>query len=348
MPNPATPNSTPAHHTSDGRFHVTWDRPSLERGGGMLRWMWDRFRHPPKPNPPSAAFPRAEPKVVRPAAPADELHITWVGHASFLVQIGGLNVLTDPMWGERASPFAWIGPRRVTEPGISFDALPPIDAVVISHDHYDHLDESTIRRLVAAFGERVTWITPLRYRSWLKERGADRVVELDWWQQVTVEAGAENAAVTFTCSPCQHWTRRRTKARTRLWSAWTLRAGPTGPAVYFGGDSGYFPGYPEVAERTGPFDAVLLPIGAYEPRWFMRTSHMNPEEAVQAYQDLGGDGLFVGMHWATFRLTDEPMLEPPQRTRAAWEAVGLQPERLWIPAVGETRTVVGTRRPAQL
>lgn len=313
----------------------------------MLRWMWDRFRDPPAPNPPSEDFPRSQPEVAHPAGAPDELRITWVGHASFLLQIGGLNVLTDPVWGERASPFRWLGPRRVTAPGISFGKLPPIDAVVISHDHYDHLDDFTVRRLAAAYGERLTWLVPLGYRSWLEARGARRIAELDWWEDLTLHGGSSGAGVTFTSSPSQHWTRRRFRARTRLWSAWTLRAGADGPSVYFAGDSGYFPGYPEVGRRTGPFDAVLIPIGAYEPRWFMRISHMNPEEAVQVYQDLGGTGLFVGMHWATFRLTDEPMLEPPQRTRRAWEEAGLPDERLWIPALGETRTVVGVTAPPE-
>ena len=211
--------------------------------------------------------------------------------------------------------------------------------MVLSHDHYDHLDEPTIRALARRDGERVTWLTPLRYRDWLEARGAQRIVELDWWEEAVVNGGADGTTMTAISSPCQHWTRRRVRARTRLWSAWTLRAGPQGPSVYFGGDSGYFPGYPEVGARTGPFDAVLLPIGAYEPRWFMRISHMNPEEAVRAFRDLGGSGVFVGMHWGTFRLTDEPMLEPPERARAAWTSAGLPPERLWIPALGETRVL---------
>ena len=146
---------------------------------------------------------------------------------------------------------------------------------------------------------------------------------------------AEVTDLRITAAPTQHWTRRGWAANERLWASFRIEAG-NGRSIYFGGDSGYWDGYAEIGERLGAHDALLLPIGAYEPRWFMRPAHMNPEEAVRAYQDMGGSGLCVGMHWGTFRLTDEPPLEPPERMRRAWEAAGLPDERLALPGIGES------------
>ncbi|MBV9773828.1 MAG: MBL fold metallo-hydrolase [Gemmatimonadetes bacterium] len=329
----------PAHHLPDGRFRTPWpEEGAEERGGGgaVLRWQWERLTHGRAPDPPPDAFPRVEPRVARPRAPADEVRLTWVGHSTFLLQVGGLNLLTDPVWSRRASPLRWIGPARFVPPGLAWDDLPPIDAVLVSHDHYDHLDDDTVRRLHARFGAALHWITPLAYREWLGDRGITRVTELDWWDEATV--AGEGGSVRVACAPAQHWTRRGPREfNDRLWASFALTAG--GRRVYFGGDSGYFHGYPEIGRRLGPFDAVLMPVGAYDPRWFMRPAHMNPEEAVRAYGDLGGAGDFVAMHWGTFRLTDEDPLEPPVRTRAAWREAGLPEERLWIPRHGETRVV---------
>jgi N-acyl-phosphatidylethanolamine-hydrolysing phospholipase D len=257
-----------------------------------------------------------------------------VGHATFLVQAGGLNLLTDPVWSRRASPSQLIGPARFVPPGVDFDALPPLDAILLSHDHYDHLDAPTVRRLHARFGDAVPWVTPLGYRAWFEGAGVRAVTELDWWEETRIEKGGASARVV--CAPAQHWTRRRMREyNDRLWASYALIfAG--GTRIYFGGDSGWFAGYDEIGERLGPFDVTMLPIGAYEPRWFMRPAHMNPEEAVRAYGQLGGRGKFVAMHWGTFRLTDEDPLEPPVRTRAAWRAAGLPERDLAIPRHGET------------
>jgi L-ascorbate metabolism protein UlaG (beta-lactamase superfamily) len=263
------------------------------------------------------------------------VRITWVGHATALIQLGGFNILTDPIWSDRASPFGFIGPARITAPGLPFDRLPPIDAVLISHDHYDHLDSRTVRRIVRAHGVDVRWIAPLGYRDWLDRRGARAVEELDWEQEVVATG---HVPLTVTALPAQHWTRRSPFGmNARLWASFMLRAGDR--SVYFGGDSGYFDGYADIGAAHGPFDAALMPIGAYEPRWFMRPAHMNPDEAVRAYLGLGGTGTFVGIHWGTFRLTDESPLDPPARARAAWEAAGLPEADLWIPSLGETLIV---------
>ncbi len=336
----------PPHHvvggTGGGRFRVPWrlEAPEDRGFGALLRWQWQRLTRGTPPNPPPGSFPPGEPNVAHPRTPAREIRVTWVGHSTFLVQAGGFNVLTDPIWSRRASPSQRFGPARLAPPGIAIEDLPALDAVVLSHDHYDHLDEGTVLALRERYGPDLLWITPLWYHEWLAARGMRKVEQLDWWEETKVRG--EGGTGRIVCLPAQHWTRRSTsEMNTRLWASWAI-VGRNGESVYFGGDSGFFAAYAEIGERAGPFDVVLLPIGAYEPRWFMRSSHMNPEDAVRAYRALGGQGTFVGMHWGTFRLTDEDPLEPPVRTRTAWEAQGLPPERLRILRHGDTAIVRST------
>lgn len=300
----------------------------------MLRWAWERWRGTRAADPGPEDLPRAEPELARPRVPADagEMRITWVGHATLLLQLPGVTVLTDPMFSRRASPLRWAGPKRFSPPGIDLAALPPVDAVVLSHDHYDHLDAPTVDALHERFGAGLRWFTPLGYAPWFARRGVTRVRELDWWHEEPLDVDGAQAAVRAL--PARHWTRRRVlDARRRLWCSWSVAAG--GHRVFFGGDSGYCPGFAEIGERAGPFDVALMPVGAYEPRWFMKTSHMTPEEAAQACRDVGAPAM-IGTHWGTFRLTDEPPLEPPRRTRQAWASLGLAASDLHIPALGET------------
>lgn len=244
-----------------------------------------------------------------------------------------MNILTDPIWSPFASPVQFLGPRRWVPPGVDFDALPPIDVVLMSHNHYDHCDVPTIRRLVARHDD-ISWFAPLGVADLLRKHGARRITELDWWQQ------AAEGSLDVACTPAQHFSARGLLDRDRtLWCGWSLQS--SSAKVLFAGDSALHPEYGRVAEQYGPFDVVAVPIGAYEPRWFMQPVHMNPEDAIEAYRALMGSSsapAFVPLHWGTFKLTDEPMDEPPRRLREGWKALGLDPARLWILEHGGTRT----------
>lgn len=295
----------------------------------MREWLTSSL--PPNPRP--DALPTVRSDIAAPTAAPGELRITWIGHATHLIQLPGLNLITDPMWSERASPWAWSGPKRLVPAALALDALPELHGVLLSHDHYDHLDRRTVARLRDRFGPDLPWYTPLGYRAWFASAGARNVVELDWWQEHVLPGGERLAA-----TPARHWTRRTPwSTNTRLWCAWAiLPSGATTPRVYWGGDTAYASHFRETGERLGPFDACILPIGAYEPRWFMGASHMNPEDAVTAYEDLGGSGAFLPSHWGTFRLTFEDPLEPPVRLRTAWAGRRLDERRLHVPRHGET------------
>jgi L-ascorbate metabolism protein UlaG (beta-lactamase superfamily) len=254
-----------------------------------------------------AAWPKSVP--VRLAVPNDRvagLRATIVGHASVLVQAGGLNVLTDPVWSDRASPFSFAGPRRVSEPGIAFEDLPPIDVVMLSHNHYDHMDIATLRRLNARHNPLI--VTPLGNDTILRSAIPNiRVAAGDWWDRVDIGNGVEVFIV-----PAHHWSARgRGDRRMALWSGFVLRT--SGGSAYFAGDTGYGDGriFKEMRRRIGRPDLALIPIGAYAPRWFMSAQHIDPNEAVRIMEDLEAVRA-VGNHWGVFQLTDERRNEPPE------------------------------------
>jgi N-acyl-phosphatidylethanolamine-hydrolysing phospholipase D len=240
------------------------------------------------------------------------------------------------MWSARASPIPWAGPKRLARPGVPIDALPPIDLVLLSHNHYDHLDVPTVRSL-ASRHPGAQWVTPLGLSDFVRRHGVRVARELDWWEVTAVDSAV------IGCTPAQHFSARGLGDRgDTLWCGWTVAV--EGRKVYFAGDTAYHPEFGRIGAVFGPFDLALLPIGAYEPRWFMRSVHMNAEEAVQAFREVSAAQpghaarrVMVGGHWGTFRLTDEAVEEPPVRAREAWTAAGLPPDDLWVLAHGETR-----------
>ncbi|ORT54846.1 MBL fold metallo-hydrolase [Streptomyces sp. CB03238] len=266
--------------------------------------------------------------------------VTWAGHASWILCIGGLTVLTDPVWSRRI-----LGtPARITPVGVRWEDLPPVDAVVISHNHYDHLDAPTVRRL-----PRDTPVfVPAGLGRWFRRRRFTHVTELDWWETAELHprggaegasaegGGGRRAGVRFDFVPSHHWSKRTLTDTCRsLWGGWVI-GDPDGHRVYFAGDTGYGHWFKEIGRRHPGIDVALLPIGAYAPRWWLRDVHTDPEEAVQAHQDLGAR-IMAPMHWATFVLSSEPVMEPLTRVRAAWEKAGLPRDHLWDLPVGASR-----------
>lgn len=253
--------------------------------------------------------------------------LTWIGHSTLLVQLDGVNLLTDPQWSGRASPVSFGGPRRVTPPGLRFEDLPPIHLVLISHDHYDHLDVATVKRLAAQ--HRPRFLVPLGLRAWFAQLGITDVEELDWWEHRTMRA------LTITAVPAQHFSGRTPWDRNRrLWSGWTVAGRDR--RLYFAGDTGYWEGLREIA-RLGPFDLAAIPIGAYLPEWLMKPNHTTPEEALRLLGDVEAERL-VPIHWGTFDLADEPLEEPPVRLAHEARRLGLGPDRVWTLKPGETRS----------
>jgi len=315
----------PPHHV-EGGFRNTdpdFNRPSSwTRWSFVVRRLWT-----------SSIAPRAfdAPRIANDGtalrAGLVNPSITWVGHSTLLVQLDGLNVLTDPNWGARASPLSWAGPRRLSAPGLAFEDLPKIDVVVISHDHYDHLDLGTVKRL--ADTHNPLFLVPLGLKAWFGNNGMSRVEELDWWQE------REYRGVRFVCVPAQHFSQRTLwDGNTRLWSSWAVLGRER--RLYFGGDTGYFTGFKEAGQRLGPFDVAAIAIGAYLPPEIMKAVHTTPEEAVQAFVDLNARTL-LGIHWGTFDLAEEPLDEPPARMLAEIHRRGIDSKRAWIFQLGETR-----------
>lgn len=236
-----------------------------------------------------------------PTASSEKLVITFVNHATFLIQVNGLNILTDPIWSKRASPFSFAGPSRVHSPGINFEKLPQIDVVLISHNHYDHMDSETIKNLQEKFAPK--FLVPLANIEKMKSFGAKNIVEMDWW-----DAFVLTSDLKITLTPAKHWSSRTlTDKREALWGSFYIESKKD--KIYFAGDTGYGLHFTEIRKRLGAPSLALLPIGAYEPRWFMKEMHMNPEEAVLAHLDLESR-LSIGMHFGTFQLTDEGIDTP--------------------------------------
>jgi L-ascorbate metabolism protein UlaG (beta-lactamase superfamily) len=279
---------------------------------------------------PRAAWPPSWPSPFqeRPPASSDGLRVTLIGHAAYLIQVASLNILTDPVFSERASPFTFTGPKRVNQPGVAFDDLPDIHVVLVSHNHYDHLDTATLSRLWARDRPRI--VTPLGNDTIIRTHDPSIAAEAyDWSDRVELAPG-----VAVTLVPTAHWSARGLGDRRKaLWASFVIDT-PAG-RIYHVGDSGYADGMNFRAHRElGPFRLALLPIGAYEPRWFMQTNHMNPQEAVEAFRHLGAEQA-LGHHWGTFQLTAEPVDAPEQALAAALEAAGVPLERFVAMRAGQ-------------
>ena len=317
----------PFHHTDNGfrnNHPDGWQRGSF--------WAWQRERWSKgiaKPPPGGWRFPSVKSNDAWLRANHSEPTITWLGHSTFLLQIDGVNLLTDPHLSPRASPFRLLGPKRWMPPALAVEALPHIDIALISHNHYDHLDAATVTRLARQAGGPPRYMVPLKLGEWFKRRGLNSVTERDWWEIFSC------LGLTLTFTPVQHWSARGTWDRDRsLWGGW--RVDHPQFSFFFAGDTGYSADFKDIHARLGPVDLAALPIGAYAPRWFMQVMHIDPDEAVQIHQDLAARQS-VAMHWGTFVLTDEPLDEPPQRLRRALIAANLSDNDFWVMRHGETR-----------
>jgi len=322
------------HHTPEGfrNNHIAQVDKSFS---DLVKWRIEAMREG-VPKPPHEATPVAVPELARLQANRSEASVTWIGHATALVQCGGLNVLTDPVFSERASPLAFAGPKRAQPPGIAIADLPAIDVIVISHNHYDHLDVDSVRQLSDRSQGRTLILVPLGLKPYLEQRGVRNVEEIDWWDQRIV------GGVEFRLVPVQHWSARALGDRNEtLWGGWAVFA--PGLRWYFSGDTGYSRDFADTRARLADhesagvlFDVALLAIGAYEPRWFMKDQHMNPAEAVQAHKDLGARRS-IGIHWGTFQLTDESLDTPPRDLAIARDPMHVPASDFFVLKIGETR-----------
>jgi N-acyl-phosphatidylethanolamine-hydrolysing phospholipase D len=300
-------------------------------------WKWEQMKHGvPEPPPGGWKIPHVRTDAAALRANTAAPTATWIGHAAFLVQLAGMNVLVDPHFSERASPVQFAGPRRIVPLPIDVPELPRIDVVLISHNHYDHLDVSSVQRLAAMDSGSPLFLVPLGLKEWFNAIGISRVEEYDWWQS------REEGRLRFTLVPAQHWSKRTLwDANKTLWGGWAIEGG--GLKLLHTGDLGFSKDARDIGERLGPFDLAFIPIGAYAPRWFMKTMHVDPAEAVQIRADVRARRA-IAMHWGTFeRLTDEPLDEPPAVLATQRAAVGLTPDEFAVMKIGETRSIIPAR-----
>lgn len=313
-------------HFDGERFHNI--QPTAEKSlRDLLKWQLNRERTDAWVEKPALATP----PVLQERVQGEALQATYINHATVLLQTQGLNILTDPVWSKRVSPFTFIGPKRFQQPGLSIEQLPPIDLILVSHNHYDHLDLESLRQLALRFPNAKV-VSGLGNGELIKQTGFSDVVEIDWWQELTISPTLSVHGV-----PVQHWS-SRTRADTNhtLWLGFVLQA-PGGPLL-FPGDTGLGPEFKLINERFGPMRFALLPIGAYAPRWFMRDHHMNPDDAVQAHRQLQARNS-LAIHFGVFRLTDEGQFAPPADLAAALAEQQVDPQTFRVPQPGDTWAV---------
>jgi len=339
------------HHTPDG-FKNNYSTSVTKSRSDFFRWQYQRLLDD-LPKAPCTPTPTvlADVAFIQNNAKAASLSlmqpaITWIGHATMLVQANGLNVLTDPLFSERASPVQSFGPKRAQPPGLTIEQLPPIDVVLISHNHYDHLDKHSVLALFNRSQGATLFIVPLGVKALFDDLGIKNVKELDWWDSVSVNG------VEFNFTPVQHWSARSLGDRSQtLWGGWAVFGSVT--HWYFSGDTGYSQDFVDTQKRFadrqtpakgGGFDVALIAVGAYEPRWFMQDQHVNPAEAVQIHLDLQAKRS-VGVHWGTFALSDESLDQPPKDLAVSMRERGLAPEVFTLMAIGEIRVLPARQGP---
>ena len=336
-----------AHHTPTG-FKNNYTPEVNKSFGDFLRWQWESWGIDKTANSPTPSVQADLALLKAPASPT----VTWMGHATALVQANGLNVLVDPVFSERASLVQLFGPKRAQPPGVAMADLPDIDAVLISHNHYDHLDRASVALLdekAKAAGKTKLFIVPLGLKAWFNGIGIDSVVELDWWQHHTIQG------VEFHLTPVQHWSARSINDRSAtLWGGWAVLGADF--HWYYAGDTGYSRDFADTARQFAPrqtgalgggFDLALVPVGSYEPRWFMSQQHVNPMESVRIHQDVGAKRS-IGVHWGTFSLTDEPLDQPPRDLAIAQQALGVKDAEFGLLAIGESRQFAKRNPPTAL
>ncbi len=311
-----------SHHTPDGFCNP---EPELRQQGDLQRWRRER-REQGLPKPPAQGYNQ----FIRQWWQSADLSghddaVWWLGHACLLLRLDDRYTLIDPALSSRASPLWFAGPQRKTPPALAIEDLPTLDSVLISHNHYDHLDRLTIKKILRRFPQ-VRFVVPLGLATWFYRLGAAHVEELDWWQSASV------GALTVHAVPARHWSMRTLRDRNRsLWCGWVVKHPRL--SFWFSGDSGYSDNLLEIPRRLGPFNLAALPIGAYAPKWFMRGQHMDPDQAVSLHQAMGQPHT-VAIHWGVFELADESLDEPPQVLQQAIARAGLEAERFQAWRIG--------------
>ncbi len=323
---------TPKHHIKDGfRNYPEVPKPQSATIGFYFRRFWGSFVFPDVPTD----HYLTENEAINQYAGFNGLDsITWIGHATFLIRMNGKTILTDPFITKYASPVKYFGPERFVQPGISLENLPPIDIIVVSHNHLDHLDAETVESLEGK--EKIQVFVPLGLRSFFSERGYQSITEMDWYDS------AVHNNIRFTALPAIHYSQRSTNDRNKtLWSAWSFSS--ASGKYFFSGDTSYSPFFFEdIGRKDGPYDLAMISIGAYKVRESGPESHLTPEEAIKVANEIGAKTI-VGMHWGTIELSDEPHWEPPVRFKKAARENGLSSDHAWLMKVGETRLLPGNQ-----
>ncbi len=330
-PNPYYDSRKP-HHTLTGFRNLDAD---VRIGGDLRRWRRER-RAAGLPRPPAEGYDafaqrwRVPPDFMLGASAASQPAVWWLGHATVLVRVNGLHIITDPHLNHRASPLPFLGPVRKVAAPASAHQLPKVDVMLVSHSHYDHLDVKTVRQLLRA-NPAIRFFVPLGLAPWFRAHGVSSVQELDWWDR------REYRELEIHCVPAQHWSARTLFDRNRtLWCGWLVRA--PGFSFYFSGDTGYTPHLAEIAARLGPPNFAALPIGAYEPRWFMRGQHVSPEEAVRLHRELC-IRQSLAIHWGTFELADDSLDDPLSALAHSLAEQEVRESEFWVLRQGESRLI---------